>query len=247
MDWFEGQAREAIPSLRLTVARLDLYADWQGWQPRSEDLDDFVRRASYSNTRASRGVWTGFDFGLRKSGTVSARLYDKSRQAMDEGKDWWLQVWGDRYDPSRPVLRVEFEINRAALREYGVDEAREALTLAPGIWAGVSDKWLTHHVPTADKTRCRRPLSPQWKEIQRPSFVGSAVGLDRIQQGRRSGSLRTMTPALVGYVAKAGALLGTESLEDTLELLHELIWVYGDARGLPFEQRLQEKAREVAA
>lgn len=247
LDWFRGQASEAIPAVRLTAARLDVYADWQGWVPCADDLDNFVRRASYSNTRASNGVWMGFDFGLRKSGTVMGRLYDKARQVREEGKDWWLAVWGDRYDQSRPVLRVEFEIGRTGLQEYGIDAAEEAVEASAGLWASVTNKWLTHRVPTADETRSRWPLTSRWMQVQRPSFAANAVGLDRIRRGKNAGSLRTMTPALVGYVAKAGALLGTSTLEETLELLHEHIWIYGDVRGVSFEDRLREKLREVAA
>jgi hypothetical protein len=247
LDWFEEQAAEAVQSVRLTAARLDVYADWQGWMPCADDLDDFVRRAAYSNTRASNGTWMGFDFGLRKSGTVMARLYDKARQVRDEGKDWWLDVWGDRYDPSSPVLRVEFELGRKGLQEYGIDAAQEALERSARLWTSITDKWLTHRVPTGDETRSRWPVSSTWRQVQRPSFAENSVGLDRIRRGKNAGSLRTMTPALVGYVAKAGALLGTTNLEDTLELLHEHIWTACDVRGVTFEERLREKVREVAA
>ena len=106
LEWFAGQASEAARDVRLTAARLDVYSDWQGWTPGAEDLDHFVRRASYSNTRASNGSWTGFDFGLRKSGTVMGRLYDKARQVRQQGKDWWFDVWGDRLSKALEVWSV---------------------------------------------------------------------------------------------------------------------------------------------
>ncbi len=245
--WIQQQADEAAPKARLTGTRLDVYADWQGWPLGRDDLDRFVRRASAYKIHGSRADWTGFDFGRRKSGTVVARIYDKTRQVSDEGKDWWYGVWADRYDGKTPVLRLEFEVGRQGLKEFGLDAATDVLAGGPGIWAALTDKWLTLRTPSDDHTRSRWPLAPEWEQVQAASFRANAIGLDRIRKGRNAGSLRTMTPGLVGYLAKAGALLGTQTLEDTLELLHEHVWAYGDRRGVTFEDRLRDKARGLAA
>ncbi|MCW2501713.1 MAG: hypothetical protein JWN87_3389 [Frankiales bacterium] len=116
LAWLEGQVEDVLPDVRLTGSRLDVYSDWQGWSLGAEDRDRFVCRAARLNTREDGDAWTGFEFGRRKTGTVTARIYDKSRQAREGGHDWWSAVWGSRYDPTQPVVRVEFELGRQALR-----------------------------------------------------------------------------------------------------------------------------------
>lgn len=239
--WFRGQAEEAVAGVRLTGARLDLYADWQGWQLSASDLPCFVRRAKYSNTRASGEDWTGFDFGLRKSKTVLGRLYDKTREVDAEGKDWWYEIWAERFERALPVLRTELEVGRIGLREHGIEAAADMVERAPELWAALTSSWLTHRTPSGDETRARWPVSPQWQQVQHASFAHGAIGLERVRQGKNTGSLRTLMPALVGYLASAGAHLGSDSLEDTMELLVEHVWRYGDLRGHAFEDRIREK------
>lgn len=65
------------------------------------------------------------------------------------GHDWWPKVWGERYDPSLPVLRVEFEIGRQGLAEYQVESPSEGLEAAPRLWASVTSKWLRYWIRVA--------------------------------------------------------------------------------------------------
>ena len=54
-------------------------------------------------------------------------------------------------------------------------------------------------------------------------------------------------PALVGYNARAGALLGASTLEEAMDLLIERQWSYCEARGTSFEELMRENVRELAA
>ncbi len=69
---------------------------------------------------------SGLSFGKRGA-KLYARIYDKSREVNDTGHQWWPEAWGPKYDPDRKVLRVEFELRRAGLVEFGVDTPEDAL------------------------------------------------------------------------------------------------------------------------
>jgi hypothetical protein len=239
---FEEQAEDLVPDVRLTASRVDVYSDWQGWQPTGRDDMAFLCRADSRNTRGRDIEWTGFEFGRRKTG-ITARIYDKTRQIEDEGYDWWLDVWGGKRRPGLPVVRVEFELQRAALRSFGLDTALEALEAAPGLWSSMTGDWLTFRTPTGDATRSRWPLAPEWLEIQAASFARNAVGLERIREGRQRGSLRKLAPMLTGYLAGTAAHLGSSSLEGALQDALQVIRDYEIRSGVTFMERVLAKRR----
>ena len=119
---------EEVGACVFTVSRVDLYVDTQGWSPTGDDRHRFVCRGRTLDTYEAGGELTGFSFGRRKTGTIVARIYDKTRDADRKGADFWRDVWGDRLDPAMPVIRVEFELSRTALREYGLDTLDDVST-----------------------------------------------------------------------------------------------------------------------
>lgn len=245
LEWFRTQAEDAVPDVRLTGSRLDVYSDWQGWSVGGDDRDRFVCRAARRNTREDGEAWTGFEFGRRTTGTVTARIYDKSRQVAEAGYDWWPAVWGSRYDPSSPVVRVEFELGRQALREFGLDRASDVIDGAPGAWSALTASWLTYRSPTTDQTRARWPVAPEWTQIQAATFAESVVGLERVKAGKHRGSLRKLSPGLVGYLAAAAAHLGTEDVAGTLAALPPVIRDYEIVSRKAFAERVQVKRRAL--
>jgi hypothetical protein len=67
-----------LRQLRLWVNRVDLFADWQGWNLTLADASRFVCRADARRTYEVAGALTGFEFGSRTTKTLLARLYDKT-------------------------------------------------------------------------------------------------------------------------------------------------------------------------
>jgi hypothetical protein len=229
-----------------SASRLDLFCDVQGWTLHGDDRARFVCRADDLDLRERRAAFGGLNFGQRSTKTVCARIYDKTVQIDKKGLDWWPAIWGDCYDRSLPVLRVEFEIGRQGLTEYGVDTPTEALELAAAMWANVTESWLTYRTPTADETRSRWPITPEWEAIQRASLRSDAIGVERTRALRRKGELRKLIPTLVGYSARVGALVGTDDIDTTLAAVGELFRDDEIRRGVPFTERIAERAAEEA-
>jgi hypothetical protein len=57
-----------------SVSRVDLFVDVQGWSLSLADAHRFVCRADVRRTYEVGGLLTGFEFGTRKTQTISARV-----------------------------------------------------------------------------------------------------------------------------------------------------------------------------
>lgn len=228
------------------LSRLDLFCDVQGWTLGGDDRRRFVCRAAKRDLFEDGDDLDGFGFGRRTSKTVSARIYDKTRESAGKGTDWWPKVWGARFDESLPVLRIEFELGRQGLKEFGVDTPTDGLDRAAGIWGGLTEAWLTYRTPTADGTRARWPIATEWATVQQATLHQGALGLERVRAGRRLGQLRKLTPSFVGYLASIGALLDLDEIGPTVAAARHLVEADERRRQVPFADRVAERrSRQV--
>ncbi len=230
--------------IEFSVSRIDLFADFQGWTLSGNERHRFVKRSDLVITYEEADVLTGLQFGRRTSGTVTCRIYDKSAEASRSGAGYWPQVWGDRYDRNRPVLRVEFEILRGALRQYGLDTPERVLAAAGDMWLNLTSEWLSFRVSTEDRTRSRWPIAAEWEAVRRASLADNSYGVDRIYAGKRSGELEKLLPALVGYLSSTAALTSAQDLEEVLPLVGELVRSHESRSGVRFESRIADKVRQ---
>lgn len=229
-----------------SLSRLDLFTDVQGWHLVGDDRHRFVCRADRRDLHEHGAAFGGFEFGRRTTKTVCVRIYDKTRQIDDKGLDWWPIIWGDRYNPDLPVLRIEAEIGRQGLVEYGVDTPDDGLERAASMWANVTESWLTYRTPTNDETRARWPIAAEWAAIQRASLRSDAIGVERVRALRRKGELRKLLPTIVGYSARVGALLDLDDIDSTLAAMGELFRTDEIRRGVMFADRIADRAAEEA-
>lgn len=245
-EWFMELISREVGACVFTVSRLDLYGDFQGWCPTGDDRHRFVTRSRERVTYEDGGDLTGFTFGRRKSGTIVARIYDKTRDADRKGADFWPDVWGRGFDRGQAVIRVEFELARTALRQYGLNTLDEVLDAVPALWASVTGEWLTYRSPTADETRARWPVAPEWQAVQRASVAGGSFGIERMYDGRKAGSIRRLMRMLTGLVAHYGALVGTDEIEATCARLAQSLRDVEHVSGRSFEDRVAEhRVRET--
>jgi hypothetical protein len=241
---FAGLLAAEGAELRYSVNRLDLFVDVQGWELHAADRERFVCRASESRTFAEGGAWRGFSFGSRRTRSFFGRLYDKTAEITHSGADWWPGVWGEHYDPARPVVRVELEVGRTALGEFGLDAPDGVLAGSGDLWRYGTGEWLTYRRPTADATRSRWPLAPEWRQVQQASLCHDPLGLTRVAAGRRAGTLRRIFPALAGYLAAFAVAVGTAQIEDTLVALDTQLRNDEIARRMTFPARIERRRME---
>jgi hypothetical protein len=240
--WAENLLDSCGVEATLHVSRLDLQSDWQGIEIRANERTNFV---TYSTRRSLYEVdeeMSGLVFGKR-GGALLCRIYDKSREMVEKGHDWWPEVWGSGYDPARKVLRVEFEFSRSGLREFGIDTPTDALLRAPELWAYATCSWLSLRTPTNDETRSRWPVDPRWTLIQGSSLAGATAPASRIRAGVIEGQLRTFRKLATGVLSSMAVPLGTVGLSDTLQAARPELQQYEQTSGRTFVERVAEKRR----
>lgn len=233
-----------LGELRFGVSRVDLFADWQGWTLGTADARRFLCRGDARRTYEVAGRFTGFEFGSRKTQTMSARLYDKTAETAAKNTGWWFEVWGDRYAPGMPVHRIEFEIGRQGLGEFDLDSPGQVLGRADELWTYATEQWLTYRSPTTDRTRSRWPIAPEWRQVQRATLRHQAVGIDRLRNAHRADSVDKLLPGLTGYLASLGALVGTEDIDDTVGFVGHHLTDYEIASHTSFAERVERRRVE---
>lgn len=223
-----------------SVSRIDLYADFAGWDIGIEDRPRFVCRAGSVRTYEEENRFTGFEFGRRSTKTICARIYDKTADVARTGADWWFDIWQRAEGPGR-VIRVELEFNREGLDQFGLSGVDETLAAVGDLWRYGTEEWLTHRSPTADGNRARWPVSIPWTCVQKATLAHQAIGVDRVSRQQRAGSLRRMTPALVGYLVAFAVFSGTTGIDDTVAALTRLLRRDEILRGKAFADRIRHR------
>jgi len=254
----------------LQVSQVDLCADVVGWT----DFDRLDQGRDFVSRSRKRGVYseadwgcdfdarnftlgqkrTGFQFARRKSGLspLEARIYDKTREVIASGKQWFYDLWRacGWSEDGGPVHRVEFSFRREALHEllqeengevvfHGIEDVYEVIDLLPLLWAyatgqvdggddGFPDGWLRCAVPTADKTRSRWPTHPVWQVIQ-GAFVEHMElppHFGKIVRKRwQDHNLDKAIEAMVGYLSSVAAWAGGDLALEGTDLSVVLHWL----------------------
>lgn len=238
----------AVPtSVDVQVSRIDLAADFMGWQPTPELREHLVGRfvSWKKNLEVDGSPWeeehgrgrrfTGFTFGR---GYMLARLYDKTVEIQKSGKTWFEPKWKPAgfvdTDTSGHVWRLEFQVRREVLRKCelithemktseggeGSTEVKRWADLKKGLndlWRYLTSKWLTYRLKR--KNRKRVVLHPRWVTLMRARLTPLPDGeLYRHQR-------------LWNMERYLGALAGNARREVALELKHR--------DELPNEQRFE--------
>jgi hypothetical protein len=189
VDRFRQLLGGLVEGLSFSVNRVDLYADFQGSELDASVREGFVCRGNSVRVFEDKGRFQGVQLGVRSTKTFSARIYDKTADIAQSGADWWLAVWGDAYDPRLPVFRVELELGRKAITDFGLDTPEEVLAGIGDLWRYGTGEWLTYRTPNRS-ARSRWPLGLEWIAVQQASLAEHTVGIDRVRVGRRNGTVR---------------------------------------------------------
>ncbi len=245
VEWWSEVVSRIAEEVRFVPNRVDVYADFQGCYFPGLEINSFVRRAVEFRRYGEHGAYTGMDFGTRGGGTVFNRIYDKTLEIRVTGHDWLEEVWGDRYERDKPVVRVEFQFGRKGLREFGITTVGEALDAIGDLWRYGTCDWLTLRSASSDATRSRWPIAPEWLVVQQASLGMPSVGITRARAGRLRGELRLLLPLLNGAVAGFGARVGTVEIEDTLSVLRPYLREYERSSGRRFRDRVAAKRLEL--
>jgi hypothetical protein len=188
------------------VSRIDVAVDFQGWAPSFDEMRNVVCKTDFRPVYPSVDKPQTFQFG---KGDIVVRLYDKTQQARDCDKKWWVLTWRlcPGFDPGLPVWRAEVQVRGQVLRELGL--------LSPGMVFDNLDaifdfglRWASLRVPGSDSNLSRCAEHPAWEELR--GFQVSSEPLSRVRQGRRLAVYQSLIPRMLSMVVSASLALGTD-------------------------------------
>jgi hypothetical protein len=220
-------------------SRVDLYTDFHGWVPRPHDYARFVTRSRRNTSHIAihhdGRRFTGFTFGRD---AIVARLYDKDAEIAHSGKDWMRVVWGERFDPSKPVWRLEFQLRREVLAECLLAEPEEVLAKRQDLW-NYATRWLSLRSHRAGVRRTRWPVADIWRQICQLQM--GAPQSSMVRQRIRKHDEAVLVRGLAGYASSLAAVAGVSDLDVAMAISRLRVREYMDATGRDFRELVLAK------
>lgn len=155
---------------------------------------------------------TGWRIG---SGHLMLRIYDKPLEIKTKShKEWFYDLWKRAgWDGETDIARVEMQLRRNFLKEYGVTTFQSFQDALGDIYRYVTQEWFTLRKPSSDKNRARWALTPFWSEVQRAiNNFGEIYG--QIRGQIKEPKLGSLIPQAAGLISSIGALMGDFAWQD---------------------------------
>lgn len=219
-----GCITDVLPS------RVDLFADFH--VPGGFTFD-FLQSRRVGRKQKVRPVLDGDaleTFGLGDAGAnITARIYDKAKELLRHSEQQWTrEIWKDR--PASDVWRVEFQLLRPALHDWGIESVEDIVAKAGALWSYLTGKWLTFRAH--DNThKSRRSIEPWWAAVQGVAQrFGPGLTMRRRIKGAsvpsKDAYVRLIAGCLPGYAAR----LGRDDLHSAVNaLVRDLLTFYTQA------------------
>ncbi len=231
VEWAHRLVAEMFGRVNKSIlSRVDFTVDVQGWNLQAADLPRFVGRSKHQGRYKIdapqldqdhfwHGQFTGLAFS--KGSDLACNIYDKQREiAARKTKTWFYDIWrSNGWDGKSKIWRVEFQVKRKILREFGLTKgAVSDLNAFDGIWQYLTREWLRFCV--ADRTRkWNWNTSPEWGVIQAATFNQRASAPAVRRREQKAPALAVLVPMLRGVGTSLGAQLGCETPEQVIRMM----------------------------
>lgn len=224
------------------VSRLDMCVDFQGWIPVDADLLRCVTRATYNGAHHICAALSGFSFGR---GEVTARIYDKTLELAQSGKEWMRAVWeSSGYDVTAPVWRLEFELRREALRQMRMGSLPGAFEHLGRLWEYLTTRWLRLTMPGATDRRERWKTDPAWEVLADAWLVDSGCEIVRVR--KHCHDRERLLSGIFGGLKSLAALDGHNTLGAAVKGAEVCLLARMTERGERFEALVEARRRRAA-
>ena len=182
-----------------------------------DDIDKFVSRASHRATYEGNGKFTGFTFG---AGSIIGKVYNKTEEIKVHHKEYMYEMW-DLESEGEEVWRIEFELDRKLLREFGVESFDSFFLVAGDIWKYLTEDWLSMREKDSDNTTLRS-LTLLWEVVcSVREFFGKVTG--KVREKKRKSDIALNISVIKGCTTTIGAIRLSEGNSVSLKELRKEI------------------------
>lgn len=207
---------------RIQPSRIDLCADYR--IPSGLTLpfleNHRVSRAKETTFHLRRDVLETYYVGS-PSAPIRLRLYDKGKEIISKGtKYWFTDIWNN--DDITDVWRVEFQLRRPALRQFGINNMEELWQKIGGVWLYLTDEWVSLRSQDNNRT-ARRSVLPWWEHVQRAGNDFGAAVAQRRHTSDSIASVEWYVSHISGCLPSFAARLNINNRDEAITTLIEHI------------------------
>lgn len=176
-----------------------------------------------------------------KAAPIQMRIYDKAKKILkDRSAHWFLEIW--QIAQIDGVWRVEFQLRRSALKQFGVNSLDDLHGKLGGIWQHLTSHWFSLRLPDNDKPE-RRTIHPFWLMVQ-----DCAPRFGPVQSIRRTFSSGNAPPEwhikhIAGLLPSFAAQLGIFDRQEAFHALGRQVMRQLDEQ--TFFERTRKKALQL--
>lgn len=218
MVWFRNLG---MPVIGNKISRLDVCVDTDEVVFKENDVKGVSTRSRnkeihFVNSEFLQGrVFSGFTFGR---GEVLARIYNKTLEIQKSGKVWFYDIWEENgHCRDGDVWRIEFQLRRKALKEFGISVIEDINSNEIGLWAYLTQEWLSIRIPNKDTNASRWKVKPKWRKLQKAhlNYIPSPLIRERI----KIGNVKQLLDQASGLLLSIAAVANHESADQTSDVI----------------------------
>jgi len=190
------------------VSRCDLCADFL---IRGGLTDRFIRehRVSHSDKQSFHADGNRLEtyyLGSKRS-PIQLRIYDKAKEIHEKSKKFWFkELWG--VDELEDIWRVEFQLRRTALKQFGIEGTETLKVKLPGLWRHLTTEWFSLRIRD-DSNTSRQSFHPWWFQVQEcAGEFGQWMPVSRVQRATRPQDISQLASMVAGYLVSYAAATG---------------------------------------
>lgn len=215
-DWFEGLG---LTYSQTKILRIDVCVDSDKTPFKRSDVENVSTRARgksnhfVTNEYFSGKKFSGFTVG--SGDPLLLRIYNKTLEVRTSQKTWFHDIWENaNWNKQKDVWRVEFQIRRKGLKEFGISSIDDFFIMENNLWAYLTGKWITLRKPSTDSNASRWPIDPRWIRIQKSEM--NQLFSPAIRKRVKVGNTPQLLDQVSGLLLSVGALNNHKDLETTL-------------------------------
>lgn len=248
MKWFANTFQIEVKGTR--ISRIDFCLDTDEVEFVERDMENFYTRARkreknyplqndcVDNTNFNGRIFTGFVIG--KGSPLSCRIYNKTVEIKKSSKEWFEQIWIEKgWQEDKTVWRIEFQIRRKVLKEVGMSSMLEIEEKSNGIWAYLTQNWLTLRKKNQGKNTSRFEIDQRWEKIQKGS--GGYISSPTIREAIKYGNLHRLLDQCCGLFLSISALESKKIMKDTYLAIADYMNEKNKKNGTTFMEEVEKR------
>jgi len=211
------------------ASRVDLCADF--WIPGGFSYDFLLSHKVTNNNKGN--LFLDKDnietyYLADKKSPIQLRIYNKGVEIRQKGgaKLWFLDLW--KCESEEDVWRIEFQLRRPALKQFGINSLDDLNQKKAGIWHYLTAKWFSLRIPDNEKTE-RKNIHPLWCAVQE-CFQGNYSEVERVFKSDKEASPDWYLSHIDGCLSSFAALSGIKSREEAISELQRKLNSRNNAR-----------------